>query len=133
MGEAAGTTPDSYQDRLLKYIPAEVVTLYAAASKGVAGLDSFSASGKRGFALFSFVFCMVASAVVTHLQTRKVSKPPATGQIVIATAAFAVWALALGVPQIDQIAGFRWWWHDVWQFALPFFTFSVALYVPKNT
>jgi hypothetical protein len=123
---------DGYPDRLVKYIPAEVITLFAATSKSVAAFTTWEDSWRLGFALFGFVFCLGATAVLTYVQTREPGKPVAIEQIAIATAAFAIWALALGIPEIEQRQDLRILHREVWQFILPFYTFSVALYVPRR-
>jgi len=131
LAEPAAPEPkDGYTDRLLKYIPAEVVTLYGATSKGVASFAPWGPKWPLGFSLFAFVFCLGAAAAVTWTQTRKPDKPTAIDQIAISTLAFAVWALALGVPELETQT--RLLSHEVWQFVLPFFTFAVALHAPRQ-
>lgn len=123
---------DDYADRLVKYIPAEVITLFAATSKSVAAFSAWGDSWRLGFALFAFFFCLGATAVLAYVQTREPDKPAAIEQIAIATGAFAIWALALGIPEIEAREELRLLHREVWQFILPFYTFSVALYVPRR-
>lgn len=129
-GAAPAEPADEYPDRLLKYIPVEVVTLYGATSKGVAAFAPWGPKWPLGFSLFCFVFCLGAAAAVAWSQTRKEGRPVAFDQIAISTLAFAVWALALGVPELETQTRFL--SHEVWQFVLPFFTFAVALHAPRQ-
>jgi len=84
--------PDNYVDRLVKYIPPDVIGAYAALhgfiSSPQVGGDPNVSWGIFGIMLFATPLYL--------LRVRKVRKP---AQLLISTLAFAVWAFAYpGVP-----------------------------------
>jgi hypothetical protein len=105
---------DTYRDRLFKYIPAEVVTLYLGLSAIVA-----SATDAPRF-LYWVIFG--AGVIGTPYYLRFVQKVTAPMQLIISTLAFGVWVFALGGPFKD-IQGYKQIYGAV---LLPLFTFFVA-------
>lgn len=103
---AAGQ-PDDYPSRLLKYIPAEVVALYVAAT----GIVPAAHPKHFPYLWAIFVFCAIATPVYMFITARdEVTKKPIWKQIVLATLAFPVWAYALGgaftsLTWYDPLAG----------------------------
>ncbi|MDY6941107.1 MAG: hypothetical protein SWY16_26045 [Cyanobacteriota bacterium] len=87
---------DSYFDRVLKYIPADVVGAWLT----VNGLIQSAGDDvpKSGLLWLSFVLGLVATAWWTLGQTQDPKKKPARTQTIIATGAFGVWIFALGGP-----------------------------------
>lgn len=95
---ASGAPPveiDSYFDKVVKYIPADIVGAWVA----VMGLVS-SASGipHQTVLWVAFGIGLVLTAVWTLRQTALPGSPPAITQAFISTGAFAVWVFALGGP-----------------------------------
>jgi len=117
----ADATSDSYKERLLKLIPAEVISLYVS-------LDSIiRASGQptsqtTEAAWFIFWIGLVA----TPLFLWRMSKVDKWLQLVIATGAFAVWVLALGGPfaTLDWVRDHK----LIAAFILPIYTFAIPLF-----
>ncbi|HEX5055641.1 MAG TPA: hypothetical protein VFX02_04000 [Gammaproteobacteria bacterium] len=108
--------PDSYTDRLLKYVPAEVVALFIT-------LDALvrSSSEIPTFIYWAiFLFCTAA----TYLYLWRVAKVRKHCQLAISTVAFVVWVFALGGP----FTHFDWYSPIYGGLLLPIFTFAVALY-----
>ena len=93
----AGGAPklDGYFDRLLKYIPSDIVAAWVA----IIGLIA-AAEGVPVPTLLWIMFAVfvVMTAVWTYMQTREADMPPAKTQIAIATISFIVWVFALGGP-----------------------------------
>ena len=90
-----GLAADTYTDKLIKYIPADVVAAWTAASGIIASV------AKESQALLfwvAFVFGLVATTLWTLRQTSMPAKPPAITQTVISTIAFVIWVYALGGP-----------------------------------
>ncbi len=87
---------DSYSDRLLKYIPADVVGAWLA----VQGLIQSAGNDvpKPGLLWLSFGVGIAATAWWTFNQTEEPKKKPAWTQTAISTGAFFVWIFALGGP-----------------------------------
>lgn len=92
-GAGAGGEPDGYFDRVVKYVPADVIAAWTAAVaiiKGAAGIPSAAV----------LIVCFVVGIGLTYWwtakQTQTATQPPATKQIIVACVAFVVWVLALG-------------------------------------
>ena len=93
-GPAAGGG-DTYSDKLLKYIPADVVGAWVAVTGLVASAQGVP---QRTVLWVAFVVGLGLTAWWTLQQTAAPGRPPATGQTVISTVSFAVWVFALGGP-----------------------------------
>jgi hypothetical protein len=93
---AGGAEPiDSYFDRVLKYIPADVVGAWVA----VTGLIAGSSDVPKGTLLWIMFLALAAISMAWTLkQTAVTGKPPAYTQAAIATGSFVVWVIALGGP-----------------------------------
>jgi hypothetical protein len=109
--------PDKYRDRLFKYIPGEVVTLYLF-------LGATVADKKNPHFLVWLIFFV--GLIATPFYLRVIQKVSAPIQLVISTVAFAVWVFALGGPFSDLD-----WYKPVYgAVVLPVFTFFVAGIAP---
>lgn len=87
---------DEYFDRLLKYIPSDVVGLWLAGSgliQGQAGDQS-----RAGLLWLLFVVGLIFSFLWTRKQTAESGKPTAWQQIFFSCGSFAVWVFAIGGP-----------------------------------
>jgi hypothetical protein len=94
-----GTSKDSvdgYQDRLLKYIPADINAAWLA----LTGIIKSAASVPQTTVLWIlFGILLVLTPIWVWKQTSESKKPnAAVTQIVISTGAFFVWVFALGDP-----------------------------------
>lgn len=115
-GGAAG--PDTYFDKVVKYIPGDVVAAWVA----VTGLVKMAPSSTLLWV--SFVFGLVLTAAWTWKQTTVAGQPAAIRQILISTAAFAVWVYALGAP-FDSLG---WTTPPIPSLVLIGFTLAVGLF-----
>jgi hypothetical protein len=116
---ALEVTPDSYREKLVKYIPAEVVALYLT-------LDVICRSNptERGLRWFILVFGCVA----TPLYLWRIQRVRKWVQLLVSTAAFVVWTFALGGPFVSLS-----WYKAIYgALLLPIFTFLVPLIDPGN-
>lgn len=113
-GGEAPPPPDKYKDRLLKYIPAEVVTLYLT-------LTALAATATDlpwwiGWAILAvgiagtWFYLRVNLGVTDRIQ------------LSVSTVSFCVWAFALGGP----FAALSWYKPIYGGLLLPIFTFAVA-------
>jgi hypothetical protein len=113
-GKPAPPAEDKYKDRLLKYIPGEVVTLYltlTALQDTVTGLPWW-----LGWAIF--LVCAVGTWFYLHVVLNVNDRT----QLIISTISFGVWVFALGGPFKDLS-----WYKPVYGgLLLPAFTFFVA-------
>ncbi|MEB3123886.1 MAG: hypothetical protein VKL41_22005 [Snowella sp.] len=87
---------DGYFDRLLKYIPADVVGLWLTGS----GLVQSQADNQTriGLLWMLFVVGLVFSFFWTRKQTAEAKKPTAWQQILLSCGSFFVWVFAIGGP-----------------------------------
>jgi hypothetical protein len=102
---AAGgaSPPDTYFDKVVKYIPADIVAAWTA----INGLVKSATNVPTNAVLWvCFVFGIVLTPLWTWKQTTVPNQPPATKQIAIAAVAFVVWVLALG-PPFDSLGWYR--------------------------
>ena len=82
--------PDDYTSRLLKYIPAEVITLYLTLT------SILRSSMDTGQVLEWLVFAI--GTIATPLYLWRLQKVHKVVQLTLSTGAFIVWAFALGGP-----------------------------------
>jgi hypothetical protein len=115
---------DTYFDKVVKYIPADIVGAWVA----VTGLVS-SASGipHQTVLWIAFGIGLILTAWWTLRQTALPGQPPAVTQVIISTGAFAVWVFALGGP-FQHVPG-----QQVYgSLLLILYTLVVALIDPKK-
>jgi hypothetical protein len=86
---------DTYFDRVVKFIPADIIGAWIAASSIV---KSSSGIPTNTVLWICFVFGVIITPAWTLKQTNFQSLPPARLQALVATAAFVVWVFALGDP-----------------------------------
>lgn len=101
--QAAGATDkmDGYFDRVIKYIPGDVVAGWTAASGLIVSLDDANTpqvNESINVLWIVFFFGLAVTAVWTWRQTLVPGRNPAITQTIVSTLAFAVWAFALGGP-----------------------------------
>jgi hypothetical protein len=91
----AAAPVDTYFDKVVKYIPADIVGAWVA----VTGLVSSASGVPRETILWvAFAAGLLLTAWWTLRQAALPGRPPAVTQAIISTGAFAVWVFALGGP-----------------------------------
>jgi ABC-type polysaccharide/polyol phosphate export permease len=86
---------DGYFDKLLKYIPTEIVGGWVALTGLIKGSSDIPATPLLwGF----FIFFIGLTALYIFQQTSEPNKSPALTQIVVSMGAFTIWVFALGEP-----------------------------------
>ena len=121
---AAPEEADRYLDRLLKYLPAEVVALYLAVQTAVLGLPAGSQRQVGGI----LVFAIFLVGTYFWLRNDGVTR---TTQIAISIGAFVVWVLATSggpLAGFDLAADARKWGAVL----VPLFTFATAAIEPRR-
>ena len=88
---------DTYFDKVIKYIPADIVGAWVAINGLIKGADLTDTS-KNIVLWTAFVIGIIITALWTQKQTQEPRKPPAITQIVLSTGAFIVWVYASGGP-----------------------------------
>ena len=119
---SVGLKPDRYFDRLLKYIPAEVVAGYIFI---LGTIQQLSDPGKAKVIhwLVFILFCLI-----TFIYLLRVLKVRKLQQLFISVLSFIVWVFALGGPFT-----FLGWYDPLYgQILLPVFTFAAALWEAGN-
>ncbi|MEL7245888.1 MAG: hypothetical protein AAF063_21635 [Cyanobacteria bacterium J06643_5] len=91
----SGKQIDTYFDKVIKYIPADIVGAWLAVDGLIQGAGDKVAANTSWVA---FIIGIIITALWTHKQTQEPKKPPAITQIVISTCAFIVWVYASGGP-----------------------------------
>ncbi|GAC1342783.1 MAG: hypothetical protein NVSMB18_17430 [Acetobacteraceae bacterium] len=92
-----GRGTDGYFDKIIKYIPSDVVGAWIAAT-GVIKSSNSAGHGSSRALWIAFAVGVVATALWTWKQTTEPNAPPAIKQIAMSTLAFVVWVVALGGP-----------------------------------
>ena len=116
---------DGYADKLIKYIPADVVAAWLAVTGIVAGDPG---SPQKPLLWFLFVAFLAITFFWTLKQTAQRSKNRAMTQTAISTGSFAVWVFALGGP-FATLAFYR---PSYGAIALIMYTLLVALINPPE-
>jgi uncharacterized BrkB/YihY/UPF0761 family membrane protein len=90
-----GGNVDKYTDRVIKYIPGDVVGAWIA----VLGLvKSVSDVPKTAILWWCFAVAVIITAVWTLIQTHVPNERPAIVQTLVSTFAFVVWVFGMGDP-----------------------------------
>ena len=118
-------TPDTYKDRLLKYIPAEIVAIYLALLNVVkAAAPNTIPVTTVEWVLFGII---LAVAVPWQLKIAKITK---WQQVAVGVFAFAFWAISLGDP-FD--ASWKAWYHPLYgTLAMMLYTFLIPLFQAES-
>ena len=115
--------PDSYLTRVLKLIPAEVVSLYVT-------VTALAASAPAGSYPVITQWCaFVLGLLGTPYYLWVLAKVRKVGQIVLSMAAFFVWVAALGGHPFDSFGVPAFWWAIL----LVVFTFVLPIPNPGAT
>ena len=91
----AKDTIDGYQDRVIKYIPADINAAWLALTGIVKSVTTIPQSTVL-WVLFSLL--LILTPIWIWKQTSEAKKPLAVTQILVSTGAFFVWVFALGDP-----------------------------------
>ena len=114
---------DAFVDRLLKYIPAEIVAVFILVQGLIMQMDPDTDSYKP---IFWGVFLLFA--VLTPLYLWRLQNVKKITQLVISLVAFVVWVFALGGPFTTLV------WYDplYGEILLPIFTIIIAIVVAEK-
>ncbi|MEO0759718.1 MAG: hypothetical protein AAFY78_22915 [Cyanobacteria bacterium J06648_16] len=118
---------DGYFDRLLKYIPADVVGLWLTGS-GIIRSQA-DASSRAGALWLLFVVGIVFAFLWTRKQTSEPGKPIPWRQIWLACGSFLVWVFAIGGP-FAELPFYQPWYGSL---LLVIYTSAIPLLPPPRT
>lgn len=99
-----GGRVDEYFDRVIKYIPSDLVGAWIAVTGFVP--NEKTDPNSTNVLWICFGIGLILTPLWTALQTREKGQPTAVLQIIVATVAFAIWVIALGRP-FDTIHGYQ--------------------------
>jgi hypothetical protein len=118
---------DNYFDRIIKYIPADVIGAWIAT---VGIVSSFAASDtpKDTILWVAFAIGIIFTAIWTWKQTTVQGEPVAVTQIIISIGAFIVLVFALGEP----FAGLSWYDPGYGSLSLIFYALFVGMITPNE-
>jgi len=91
-----GASVDGFFDKIVKYIPSDVMAAWTAAI-GIIAPSTPPSSSDKTVLWIAFAFGTVFTAVWTWVQTKDPNQPPAVRQIIACTVSFVVWAFALPI------------------------------------
>lgn len=117
------TKADGYLERLLKYIPAEIVAVFILVQGLVEQMDHDSDPFKPILWGVFLVF-----AILTPLYLWRIQKVTKITQLVISLVAFVVWVFALGGP----FTTLEWYVPIYGEILLPIFTLVIAIVVAEK-
>lgn len=129
--------PDEYRDRLIKYIPAEAVALFAFVDKTLIGYYGLNASGvpttRPADPLMTWlpILFLLLGLIGTpiYLYRQRLKGQPWVLHAIISTVAFLLWAYTLG-GSIFIING---WYHTLAAaIVAPVFTFVAGMFEPSS-
>lgn len=125
---AGGVAPlDGYFDRVIKYIPSDVVGAWIA----VTGIIKSLKTGDPNFVTIQWIAFgvgVILTAAWTWRQTSEAGKTTAISQISMSTLAFVVWVVALGGP-FAMLPGYQDYYGSL---LLIGFTAAAGLVIPKD-
>jgi hypothetical protein len=118
-------TEDKYTDRLMKYIPAEVISVFVLTDGILRTADTQipqKTARVLAWLIFGFLLVMTPFYLARVLEVKKKQ------HWIIAGISFAVWVFSIGGP----FAGLG-WYHPIYgALLLPLYTFSIARYEVKK-
>ena len=122
-----GVQLDGYFDRVVKYIPADVVGAWVAVS-GIIKSAAKDDPNAPNILWIAFAVGVVATGLWVWRQTTTPPLPSAKMQIIISVLAFAVWVFALGGP-FSTLK----FYHDYYgSLLLIGFTLFAGMFTPKT-
>lgn len=118
---------DGYFDRVIKYIPSDVVAAWTAVT-GLVNVDAEAPKTTLLWILFGIFTLLTAGW--TWKQTTKDGKLSATIQILLSTVSFIIWVFALGGPFASLEGFYRPLYGSL---VLIVYTLAVGLVIPKES
>jgi hypothetical protein len=118
--------PDEYRDRLVKYIPADIVAIYLS----LLALIKAANPDKTPIITIEWVIFGIIFVVSVPWQTR-VMKIDKWRQVAIGTVAFVLWAITLGDPFATSWSA---WYQPLYgSIVLMLFTFLIPLFQAQKS
>jgi hypothetical protein len=119
---------DNYFDRIIKYIPADIIGAWIATVGIVSSFSQGSDVPKDTILWIAFCIGIIFTAIWTWKQTTTQGKSIAKTQIIISIGAFVVLVFALGEP----FAGLSWYDPGYGSLSLIFYALLVGMITPNE-
>jgi hypothetical protein len=119
---------DPFMDKVLKYIPPEIVATYVAVEGALTGAFDPANPGELAQLRTWLWISFFALLVITPFFRWRVTGVTNIGQLIVTTLSFAVWVFALGGP----FAYFPWYMPVLPAIILPFYTLLVPIFFPGS-
>jgi hypothetical protein len=120
-----GAQTDEYVSKIIKLIPAEIVSVYLAVFN-IADSNRQQTNGNNGLQWMVFVLILI----ITPFYLKKIAGITGTKQIIFCTISFVVWVFSMGGPLKDVMI-----WGNTMQFLgavfLPIYTLAIPLVYEK--
>jgi hypothetical protein len=123
--ETGAGSVDGYFNKLVKYIPADIVGAWVFASSAIKEASGVPITATLWVA---FAALLLITPLWTWRCTKPPANPPARTQIIISTVSFAVWVFALGGP-FATLGFYRPLFGSL---VLVFFSLMVAMITPRD-
>lgn len=120
-GPAADVLPDTYRERLIKYVPVEVIVLFVAAYGA-----TYAVLGTGPFFPRIALWIVLVGIIGTPLYLWKAEQVTDLVQLIVSTLGVVVWVFALGVLPISDLP---WYNQVVAALVLPVYVFASPLAV----
>lgn len=119
---------DGYFDRIIKYIPTDVMVAWIA-TVGIVNSSFQNSDAPKDMILWiAFFIGIIFTVMWTWKQTTEQGKPIAKTQIIISAGAFFVWVFALGQP----FAGLSWYDAGYGSLSIIFYSLLIGIIVPSE-
>lgn len=100
MDDKLTSEDDKYISKIIKLVPAEIISVYLAVFNLIESSTQQPAGSKN---LQWIVFLLIVA--ITPFYLKKVAKITSTRQILFCTFSFVVWVLSMGGPLKDELIG----------------------------
>ena len=110
---------DDYKTKVIKYIPAEIVTAYVT----LEGILKASPNATNAVYWFVFLVLLALTPLYIWKVTSQPNKKPAWDQIIVSFFSFIVWVMALGGP----FATLSWYSPLIPALLLPIYTLIIPM------
>ncbi|MDJ0692000.1 MAG: hypothetical protein QNJ41_26325 [Xenococcaceae cyanobacterium MO_188.B32] len=126
LNTVAGAELDTYWDRVVKYIPSDIVAAWTVVT---ALINTDPTAPQNALLWIFFAIFILVTALWVWKQTSERNKPPAISQITVSSFSFIVWVFALGGPFATLEGFYRPLYGSL---VLVVYSLIVGLIVPKE-
>lgn len=119
---------DTYFDRIIKYVPAEIIGAWIATKGIILGFSETSDKPREIILWVAFFMGIILTALWIWRQTSEPGKPIAKTQILLSVGAFIILVFSLGEP----FTQFSWYDPGYGSLSLIFYTLLIGVVIPNE-